>query len=114
MRTSTIIGCIRTAVQGFQGIGFSPLSPRLTCGRGLPVVTLSLHTKSSCSLLSRFPFLFVVHRVYMIYLKLALALIYSFVRSNLDDQVVMFWGVITFWTVWSCTHPPYRCRSSNR
>lgn len=65
-------------------------------------------------LLVRFPLLFVFCRVYMLYLKLALALIYSLARSNLEDQAVMFWGVITFWTVWSCTHPPYRCRSSNR
>ncbi|CAN0476927.1 unnamed protein product, partial [Ectocarpus sp. 12 AP-2014] len=54
------------------------------------------------------------YRVYMMYLKLALVLVYAFGRSNLEDQAVMFWGLITFWSVWSCTHPPYRCRSSNR
>lgn len=57
---------------------------------------------------------FLICRVYMIYLKLALVLVYAFGRSNLDDQAVIFWGVITCWSVWSCTHLPYRCRSSNR
>ncbi|CAM9395880.1 unnamed protein product [Ectocarpus sp. 12 AP-2014] len=54
------------------------------------------------------------YRVYMMYLKLVLVLVYAFGRSNLESQAVMFWGLITFWSVWSCTHPPYRCRSSNR
>lgn len=58
--------------------------------------------------------LFFSRRVYMIYVKLALVLVYAFGRSNLDDQAVMFWGIITFWSLWSCTHLPYRCRSSNR
>lgn len=54
------------------------------------------------------------NRVYMIYVKLALVCVYAFGRSDLDDQAVMFWGIITFWSLWSCTHLPYRCRSSNR
>lgn len=50
----------------------------------------------------------------MLYLKLTLVLVYAFGRSDLEDQAVIFWGVITCWLGWSCTHPPYRCRSSNR
>ncbi|CAM9931876.1 unnamed protein product, partial [Hapterophycus canaliculatus] len=54
------------------------------------------------------------YRVYVLYLKLTLVLVYAFGRSDLEDQAVIFWGVITCWLGWSCTHPPYRCRSSNR
>lgn len=50
----------------------------------------------------------------MIYLKLALVLIYSFGRFNLSGQVVVFWGLMTSWSMWTCAHPPYRIRSSNR
>lgn len=48
------------------------------------------------------------------YVKLLLVLIYAFGRSHLANQAVMFWVVITCWTAWTCIHPPYRCRSSNR
>ena len=82
---------------------------RLTYNSSSPPSTLAVVTRLG----SVMP-VFAAHRVHMIYLKLVLVLVYAFGRSDLEDQAVMFWGVLTAWSVWSCTHPPYRCRSSNR
>lgn len=53
-------------------------------------------------------------RLFMLYLKLALVLVYAFGRSNLADQAIAFWGILTIWMMWTCIRLPYRCQSSNR
>lgn len=58
--------------------------------------------------------MYYINRLFMMYLKLALVLVYAFGRSNLSDQAIAFWGMLTIWMMWTCTRLPYRCRSSNR
>ncbi|CAM9520776.1 unnamed protein product, partial [Choristocarpus tenellus] len=54
------------------------------------------------------------YRVRMVIQKIILLAIYCGLRWTQGGQAVLFWAVITAWTIWSCASPPYRCLSSNR